>query len=393
IYRYLTYKSLFNVDKPEPDISQWICYIDSLKYPENDTTRTFNRYLCRMYYFPLYYKFLANVSSVIAHFLSIPIILRKSGYSTYTKAKKEINGAVLIKAKNVDYVDILPKDIEISYGKISIINRPGRNNWLLTNDAKVMLLNAIKTHPLYFHLNQLIFRELCVYSFIIEYYAPKAIIVYVNERNVVAPMISDLCEKRGIDFVTFMHGDYQLQLLHAYMRFTRFYVWDDHYANMFINDLRCAPDQFILYKPDKLKGICKPRESDGSYEYFATYYFGAETITRIQKVAEAFDIMKKRGKKLKIRPHPRRSNIPALYEAFSEYFIEDTKLVSLSESVENSLYIIALNSTVLSEAYYSGKKIVIDDISDVEKFTNLVNRKFILLNKPHILFSDLLFNE
>ncbi len=340
-----------------------------------------------MYYFQLYYKLLANCVAIVALIASFPVLFRKK------QAKHERNekaDAIIIRASNVNYEDILPEDIENKYGKILEVELPERKNRYLCKGAKKLFWESIKRHPFAFHLNFLLFRELCLYSGLIDNYKTKAIVVYVNERNVAAPILSFLCEQKGIEFITFMHGDYILQLIHGYMRFSKFYVWDDHYTNMFINDLKCEPTQFITYTPKKLKGICKPRESGDLYDYYATYYFSAESKKRVLRVAEVFKKLKSEGKKLKIRPHPRYPNMQILEEAFKDFLIEDCSEVTLKESVESSQYIISLNSTVLLEALYSGKEIVIDNYSDKDQYQNLMKRRFIIMNKPHRLFTELL---
>jgi hypothetical protein len=393
IYRFFTFKGIRNSAKRNPDIQKWEKILNSIPHPNDDIERSFARFTCRMHYHSLFYKFIANSVALIG-LLSF-FKLRGGKDNKHTRSeKKEKKGCVLVKITKitqfeVGYADILPPELEKSYGTLQLVIKPEGIKRYLTPYARTLLIDSISRRPFRFLFNYWIFRELCFYSYILDEYNPNAIAVYVNERNIAAPMISSLCEERGTDFVSFMHGDYIMQLLHGFMRFTKYYAWDEHYVKMFIEDLRCEPGQFRIYKPDKYKGICKPRES-GIYEYFATYYTGNESREILSKIAQGLEKLKKKGFICKLRPHPRAINLKIVKEVFKDFIIEDPSAIKLSDSMENSKYIIALNSTVLSEAYYSGKEIVIDDFSDPEAYLSLKDRKYINIFKPHTLLSDLI---
>lgn len=387
IYKKLTYKGIMDFEKDEPDIFEWKKFIGLIREPKDEIERSYAKYSCRMYYFSRPYIILANIVAIVAFAFSIPIILRKPKKINKKNSRK---GFLLVKSPTVNYEDILPMEIGEEYGDMKLVDRPERKTWYLIDSARAFLMQSIKKYPFKFYFNYILLRELCMGSVLVNNYNSKAIVVYVQERNIASPLLTDICEENGIDFVTFMHGEYILQLIQGFMKFTKFYIWDDHYKKMFVEDLRCEPDQFVIYTPKKLRGICEPEKSKDSYEFYATYYFGAESINRINKISKAFKIFEKQGKKCKIRPHPRRSNMKELYKAFEGFIIEDTDLVSLEESLDSSLYTIALSSTVLSEAYYSGKEIVIDDYSEPERYKNLKKRKYIMLYKPHKLLTELL---
>lgn len=386
-YRYLTYRGILNFEKSPPDVSNWYKFLSKIPEPYDDIERTYCRYRCRMYYFSFFYRVLADVASFFAFVISIPIFFQKK---QFINDNEKTTSLIIVKASNVGYKDIIPEELIAKYPDYFEVGHPPSSKWFLSKDARGLLKKMFLRRPFHLHLNYWAFRELCMYSYLIDTYSPNAIAIYVNERNVVAPVLSHMCENRGIDLVSFMHGDYILQLIHGFMRFTRFYVWDQHYVDMFTNDLRCANNQFVFYKPKKLQGLCKPKSSDNEYEFYGTYYFGAESKKRIHRVAKAFKKLKDKGLICKVRPHPRRSDIEEIKTAFNGFFIEDPQLVSLSQSLESSKYIIALYSTVLSEAYYSGKEIVIDDFSEVDKYNSLKERKFIMLSKPHKLLSHIL---
>lgn len=388
IYRKLTYKGILNFEGEDPDVDEWMRYIKSIPEPTNDIEMSYAKYLCRMNYFSFFYKFLANTVAFVLLLFSIPLLFRKNKSSN-----PETVDYLLIQSPTVKYDDILPEDLQKEYGEPYIVKKPIRKNWFLIKDAKVFFKRSMKTYPFQFYFNYIILRELAMHSVLIDNYNSKALVAYVYERNIAGPIITSICEQNNMEFVSFMHGEYLLHLIQGFMKFSKFYVWDNHYSQMFQNDLRCSVGEFVEYKPLKYKVTYKASESIKENNYYLCYYFGAESVTRIKKVAEAFRILKKRGKKCKIRPHPRRSNISVIEEEFKGFEIENPHEISIEDSILSSEYLVALSSTVLSEGYYQGKEIVIDDYSEPDKYENLKKRKYILLNKKHKLFSEIINEE
>ena len=389
IYRKLTLNRLLNSGKKEPDIDEWIKFINSIPEPTSDLDRSYAKYQCRMYYFPLYYKVIANLSAIFLFLLSIPIFMKKSIIKNQDLTKKE--GFVLLKSKKIGYEDIIPNELFEEYGEeVHIIDKPDKKDGFLNDESKKILKQSIKKYPLGFYFNYSLFRELCIYSKILCRYSTKAIAIYLNERNIAGPILSEMCEQNGVDLVLFMHGDRTFNLIEGFQRYTKYYIWDEHYIDLFHNSLRCPREQFEIYIPNKLQGICKPKSNSHAYDYYATYYFGGESDKRIKKVAEAFKLLKNQGKVCKVRPHPRWSNCQVINKEFEKFTIEDPHEITIADSLECSEYTISLNSTVLSEAYHCGKKIVIDDYSEPERYENLKKRKYIMLYKEHKLLSELI---
>lgn len=388
IYKKLTYKGILDFNSKAPDVDEWMDYIESIPEPTNDIEMSHAKYLCRMHYFSFFYKILANAAAFILLLFSIPLLLRKKECDN-----PQTVDYLLIQSPTVKYDDILPEDLQKQYGEPCIVDKPIRKNWYLNKDAKEFIKQSLQRYPFKFHFNYVLLRELSIHSVLIDNYDSKALVAYVYERNIAGPIITTMCEQKDMEFVSFMHGEYLLHLIQGFMKFSKFYVWDVHYSQMFQNDLRCSVGEFIEYRPLKYKMTYTASESIKENNYYLCYYFGAESVTRIKKVAEAFHILKKRGKKCKIRPHPRRSNISVIEEEFKGFEIENPHEVSIEDSILSSEYLVALSSTVLSEGYYQGKEIVIDDYSEPDKYENLKKRKYILINKEHKLFSEIINEE
>jgi hypothetical protein len=151
--------------------------------------------------------------------------------------------------------------------------------------------------------------------------------------------------------------------------------------------LRCEFPTTV-YRPRKLSGIAQ-NIPEQKCDYFATYYFSAETRECAERIAAVFRELESYHLRCKIRAHPRFSDHAMLAEVFAGIAIEDTTTHTLAESITESLYSVGLNTTVLSEAYFSGKKVAIDDVSDPEQYESLKDRGFIMMSRPHALLTEL----
>lgn len=233
--------------------------------------------------------------------------------------------------------------------------------------------------------------ELATHSHILINYNPEVVFVYINERNIASPVLTSMYENESRELCSFMHGEYPLQLIMAFMSFSKYYVWDDSYINMFRNDLRCQIKEYVVYTPKKLR---KKWDLENNVPtYFCTYYFSGESEESVIKVAEALLKFHKKGKQCSVRPHPRDLlHRKLLEETFkgTDICIENALEFPLKDSLGRTEYVVGLQSTVLSEAFIEGKQIVLDDFSDGEHFDILQMQKFNVLNKPHLLFSELI---
>lgn len=380
-YRKITFKYVFSFIEQEPDIDDWVSFLSQLTSAEDDFTLSYNKYLCKMKYFPLYYKIFINLLSVLFSLFYIFIII----FNGIKKNKKIVCDLVLIQ-KRIGYEDIFPEALKVKYPHIEVIDVPKRRSLRFNSKSVKIFARILLEHPFSFNFHMYALQELGRYSCILSKYDTDAIACYADERNVVSPLLSYMIEHYDVKHISFMHGEYIFQLYLSFMRYSEYYVWDEHYVKLLGEDMYCPKEQMKIYTPIKYKR----RFKTGNEKYYCTYYFGAESIDRIERVAEVFNILKKQGKLCKVRPHPRRSNYEAINRYFDGFYIEDTHVKSVDESIEESKYIVALISTVLVEAYYGGKEVVIDDISEPERFKSMRKRKYILFSKPHKLFSEII---
>lgn len=390
IYRRFVIGNIKEMDD-EPDVDQWLRFLDSLPPAKDYVDESFNKYRCRSFHFPSYKRMILNAFFAPLAMMSYLYMLKPR-----PRLPQHPDSKLLIERKaDVDYLDILPAELVKSYAVVDEVldTRARKENVriALTPEAVQIYIQVIRRHPFHFYYHFWIARELTKHCTYLATYNPSAIAVYVEERNIAGPILKQLYETTGRKYVSFMHGEYLLRLIQGYMAFSEYYIWDAEYQRMFSETLHCHIKRYILYKPDKLR---KKYNFDGIIPtYTCTYYFSAESKESIRKLSEIFAILEESGKKCKVRPHPRYSQWEVIREFFSEDQIEDPKRVSIEKSLSDTRYVVGLATTVLAEGFYEGKEIVVDDMTSPAKYANLEKRNFVVLKRPHILLSELLQKE
>lgn len=368
-----------------PDIAAWKAFLGSLKKSDDPIDIAYNKYLCRMHLFSKPKRLFMNLLGLGATVVELVYLLR----GNRSLQPKRSGVAVLEKSRAVpNFSDIVPEQIYTDYETVTVSENFNSKFGTLCKEAKAWFFKSVKRHPFSFFFNYLVYVELAAHSHFLLEYNPEATVVYVNERNVASAIITALYEQSGRKFISFMHGEYLLQLVQGYMGFSEYYVWDDFYVDMFQNDLNCHIKEYRVYTPKKLQ---KKWDFTGiEPEYFCTYYFSGESAQTVINLAAILSEFEAKGKKCKVRPHPRNVvHFKEILSNFAGVVIEDSREIPLRDSLAQTEYVVGLTSTVLSEAVIEGKKIVVDDLSDPAQFASLSDRRSAVLNREHILLSDL----
>ena len=87
---------------------------------------------------------------------------------------------------------------------------------------------------------------------------------------------------------------------------------------------------------------------------------------------------KREGKTVRYRIHPRYTDLSVLRKYVSDEEIEYPKKVSILESISNMEYAVGSYTTVLLQAYLSGKKVLLDDVTYKKRFEQLKEYRYIL---------------
>ena len=360
-------------------------YLNKFSEPQDDFERSYFKYKCFTEY--CYYKrkwilAIYNLGSMVL----LPFVhskLRKANHSDNFIEKVDI---VIENVPRLPNIDVMPEELLQKYRKVKEVEKIDYLESLLSDFGEEIYQELRKRYFTSFYFRMIVLQKLGQFSRYLECYHPNAIAFYSCEREFSGPLQTLLCERSGAEYISFMHGDYLSTLSFAFQRYSVYYVWDESYKEMF-KVLKCS-SPMPIYRPKKLKGIAKVIKEEDC-DYFATYYFSDETREEAAKIKRVFDKFETYGLRTKIRPHPRFSDIAMLKKVFNNIEIEDPKSCELDDSITRSLFTIGLNTTVLSEAFFSGKKVVMDDISNNEKYRGLEERGYVMINRPHLLLSEL----
>ncbi len=368
----------------EPDVEEWRRFLDSLPVPKDPIDEAYNKYRCRLRYVPGRKTRLLNFASFFVLGSLLPRMRGRKDRLPTAEASR-----LLLEVKpDVGTKDVLPPELPQQYGEMLEIPREFAKSGVVSEEAYELYREVSRRYPKEYYFRLWALRELSNHTSYIRKYNPSATAVYICERNVVGPIVYELYRRSGRKYISFMHGEYLLQLIQAYMHFSEFYVWDEMYVDMFRKDLNCGIDRYIVTRP--LKITKKWHLEDIVPEYYCTYYFSGESTTSVKTLAGVFGEMKKNGRKCLVRPHPRYSHWDLIAECFDADMIENPAEVTLEQSLGRTRYAVGLHSTVLREAQIEGREAVIDDLSDPPQYENLYNRKFVVLRGEHKLLSEIL---
>lgn len=385
IYKKINSKAVHGVDEERMPYNMQMEYLKHFSEPRDDFERSYYKYKCFCEYCYYKRKWIVVIYNIGA-MLILPFVHSKLRKANRSDIQIEKVDAVIENVPRLPNVDVIPDELVNRFGSVKEINHIDYSESFLSDRAEDIYQELKRRYYFKFYFRMIVMQKLGQFSRYLECYGPEALVFYSCEREFSGPLQSLLCERCDAQYISFMHGDYLSTLSFAFQRYSSYYVWDESYKKMF-DELKCA-SPMLLYKPKKLKGIATSIAAK-KCTYFATYYFSDETREEAVKIYEIFKEFEEFGLRTKIRPHPRFSDITMLNEIFNDIEIEKPKSCVLGDSITKSLYIVGLNTTVLSEAFFSNKEIVIDDISNPEKYMQLDLRGYVMIKRPHILLSEL----
>lgn len=331
--------------------------------------------------FLLLSKFERVVKNIVG-FFAIPYFLILAFLGQFKKKIKvhEKPNLAIFPYKNFHYPGIIPIEIEKEF---EIEKVDFMEDFLFNSRDMGIVSKIIKNSPLSFYFVSKCISKLFFYRYIIDNYHPKAILSS-SEYSFTSSIATLFCKENSVEHINLMHGEKFFFLRDSFFEFDRFYIWDDHYKDLFV-ELNANPDQFKVGTFTHLQ--MRLNNTIKIYNY--TYYLAAETneeLLNIKSTLEQIDDVDK----ICIRYHPRYSTKENIEEVFNGFNIENPKEVSLEESFSRTKSAISLYSSCLTQAYFNGINVVIDDLNHpkdrVEKLKEL---GFIIFSKPHTLLNTL----
>lgn len=255
----------------------------------------------------------------------------------------------------------------------------------LNKEDKKILKYIIKRYPFswFFILKNLI--KIATYSYAIENHNPN-VIISSCEYSFSSSLLTYYCEQKNIEHINIMHGEKIFDITDAFCRFSKFYIWDEYYVNLFY-DLRAnkslflVENQFLLNKINFNKIITLKK----IYYKFYLAYETKESLSVLHNIVEFF---LKNNLSVKLRPHPTYTNLKMLNTYFDDELIENFNDVDIITSILSSKNVIAVGSTVLYLAYLLDVSVIIDDLSNIKRYNYFKNNKYIMFAKKHQLLSS-----
>lgn len=347
-------------------------YLKRFGDPKDDIERSYFQYKCQM-------KLMHPIIQISLQVFSLVMlgVMRLRKYAVLPK--KESCDALFI-SEGIPS-NVIPEILIDEFKNLKIIQNV--DDVYLDNEDKNFLRQISERYPLSFYFRFKILLKTQLYSAWRYTYNPRAIIV-CSEYSFTSSVMTKYCEQYSIEHIDVMHGEKLFYIRDTFFRFNRCYIWDKFYKKLF-TELRAADDQFIEQLPRSMKFDAVNTDKQCDY----TFYLGQESTKQLVKIDGYCRKLIEMGNTVMVRPHPRYSNMKELKKYFDSDIIEDTAL-SIEESLVGTKYVVSLYSTVLNQALHNQISIVIDNMTEPQKFRKLKELEFICLNKPHRLLSDIL---
>lgn len=342
-------------------------FLDSLPEPHDDIDRSYLQFLCQDYFVAKAKSIFFDAVSVFAIPVIYVVLWVKSWRVKYVKPVDTI-------CEDKKMPGIIPDELVSEFD----LNYDAWHSGyaLSANDIGYLIRKVWGPRKPYFVLK--LSLRVATYSAMITKYRPKRIIAH-TEFSFCSSALTDYCHHRGVCHINVMHGEKLYFIRDAFFRFDECYVWDEHYVKIF-ERLRSETSQFRIAIPPSLKVDTSAYENKNlyaDYKYYLAYYTEAD----LKSIVESMDFVRREGKTIKFRFHPRYSDLKLLKKYVADCDIEDPFKVSISESISNMHCAIGEYTTVMLQAYFSGKQVLLDDVTNKAQFDAVASRGYILVER------------
>ena len=348
-------------------------YIGKFREPRSLVERSFYQYKSQMSYRGCLGAFVLNCVSlpvwlIYLLFLNEKIIAEKAD-------------AVFVLDGNLAR-DNIPLKLTEEFEKIEVYST--QKNFLTIAD-RVYIFKLFLRYPLSWHFLLKSTVKIMRYSWILKSFSPRALIVN-NEYSFTSSMLTDYCNKNGVELINVMHGEKLFNIRDSFFAFNRCYIWNEIYRDLFL-ELRAEPNQFIIELPPSM--LFESNDVAKTVDF--TYYLQDQKEDKLKVIVDRLKQIVESGKTVAIRPHPRFTDLNSLKGCLGDVDIEieNCKDMSIENSILRTNNVISVYSTVLQQGYYNGVNVVIDDVSDPQRFEQLVEYRYLMLKSEHKLLSNI----
>ncbi|NBI63093.1 hypothetical protein D3Z38_08485 [Clostridiales bacterium] len=344
--------------------------IQMLHEPKDLIDRSYCQYICqKKRYNAILYRCSFAIMNIVAFIPLIVFLIFIHNKTDNFKKVEDEKWLACLQSKEIE--DRIPQSILSKYHIIYSAN----DGLQLSKKEKALVLKIWARHPFSIFFVFKCALKIALYNGIINTNHIQGIVA-TSEDSYTSSVLTEYCRSRNIVHINVMHGEITFSLARTFFEFDRCYVWDNHYMNLCINKLRASRSQFVIEKPK-----CLLYEDKYKIKTKVKYYLQNQTEEQMQAIKGLLDSLKV---DYKVRPHPRFTKINYVQEIYDNDHIEDWKNIGIERSIMESEILIAWDSTTLYQGYLNGKKVVIDDISNIERFNYLKAADYIMLNKPNV---------
>ena len=352
--------------------------INSFPEPLNDMDRALCQYECTMKRMNAIQRLVMNAGSFVMY---LPYYI----CFTHNSVKQPNRKYDAVFYKDKISIDIVPNSLRKQYPDILTLDIGITKEMSLDKSDKQFLKKIRKKKPCWFYFHLKVMMKLAMTSYCIRMYQPKALISHFEE-SFASSLMAGYCERKGIKYIGVMHGERLYSLKLSFFRCTEYYAWDRTYVDLFCS-MRCEKSQFRVEVPNALQLPEYKRKQDAKYDY--TFYLQEENEKNLKVLQSVCHKLISYGMRIAVRPHPRFSNLN-FKKYFPETDIQWSQKVTLTESFSETKAVVARFSTTLYQAWFLGIPIVIDDCTLPKQFERLKDLRYVMLEKPHKLLSEIL---
>lgn len=349
-------------------------FLESQPVPKSLIDRSYNQYKAQMLFVPWWKVMLQNYVSLVSLPFVICLLLLKS-----IRDKSSFHVDAIGEFKGLE--ETLPDSIKAEYA----INNDvwAECSSLTWNEMPFVIKLVFFRHP-YFSLK--IILKIAQYSYGIRIHKPRAIIVH-NEYSFTSSALTAYCNMNKVKHINAMHGEKLFYIRDSWFCYDECYVWDMHYANLFV-EMKADPTQFHIEIPASMEIVPDKHIKANAYADYK-YYLANNTEDEIKLLADRLHKLTGSNRTIKVRLHPRYSNLDVIRRYFEENEIEFPKDVNIIDSISNTDNVIGSYTTVLVQAYLAGKHVILDDVVYKEQYDKLLLLRYIMAYKDTQKLSEI----
>ena len=258
-------------------------------------------------------------------------------------------------------------------------------SFALSSEDTRFLAKAVRRHPLSPYFAMKAVMNVARYRAVLMQTSPKAILT-CSDFSFTSALLTEWCRRQGVSHIDIMHAEGGEDIRTGFVVFDEQYVWDEHALKLY-SQFHVDPRQFRVEAPPALFFP----ERDKSKEVDVTYYLGMEDKRELEIIVSSLRILANAGFSVCVRPHPRWTKSVTLSEVVGDALpVEDTHKVSIAESVLRTCCAVSIRSSALTQAYFNGVAVVVDDVTKPDYFAEMGKTGYRFAQKGTLRLSEAL---